>query len=171
MTNNIALTKFKFKMQQLTFMQNSEQEIAIIKDIHSMDTSRDYILHLTTKRFVLIHFTDLDAQAAKAQVTGGLIGWAIAKGVQKANESKRKKKEDVSQGLTLDELLQKDKKSFAMAHENIVSIRLHKGWTNGEIFVQLKSSQARLSVDKKQIELISAILAQVTALQGKVIVK
>ena len=153
-------------------MQNSEQEIAIINGLYTNDLRRiDYTLHLTTKRFVLIHVTNLDAQAVQAQISGGLIGYAIAKGVQKASESKRKEKENALQDLTLDELLQKDKKSFAMAHENIVSIRLHKGWINGEIFVKLKSSQAQFFVDKKQIEPISTTLSQITSLQGKVLVK
>jgi hypothetical protein len=149
-------------------MENSEQEIALIKGLYEVGFSRiDYTLHLTTKRFVLIHVTNLDAQTNEA--VGGLVGYAIVKGFQKANESKRKEKEKALEGLTLDELLQKDKKSFAITFDDIVQIKLRKGWTGGEMYVKAKNSLKRFSVEKSQVEPLASAFQQVDKLQEKFI--
>jgi len=96
---------------------------------------------------------------------GGLAGWAIASLIEKGVEAKMN--EEKSQSLTLDELLQKDKKSYAMNHEDITDIKLHKGLLNCKLIVEAKGSQENFSFNKN-IKKIYTTLLQAPALAGKV---
>jgi hypothetical protein len=101
-------------------------------------------------------------------VKGGLIGWAVAEAIDGSVESARKMNgKENSQNLTLDDLLQRDSKSFAINHEDVSQIKIHKGWINNELIIESGSSQ-KIFLVEHNIKKISKILLQASPLAGKV---
>jgi hypothetical protein len=147
-------------------MEGSEQVLATIGGLRSSDLNTYYSLVLTTRRIVLIHTPDLPVNPEIGLAKGGLIGWAVAEAIDADVESKMNKKEN-SQNLTLDQLLQKDNKSFAINHEDVSRIKIHKGWINNEVTIESGSSQ-KIFLVEHNIKKISKILLQASTLAGKV---
>ena len=147
-------------------MQGSEQVLATIEGLRSSDLATYYNLVLTTRRIVLIHTPDLPVNPEIGLAKGGLIGWAVAEAIDGSVESKRNEKEN-SQNLTLDDLLQKDTKNFAINHEDISEIKIRKGWIDNELIIESGSSQ-KIFLVEHNIKKISKVLLQASALAGKV---
>ena len=97
-----------------------------------------------------------------------MIGWAVAKAIDESVESNRNEKGN-SQNLTLDDLLQKDNKSFAIDHQDVSEIKIRKRWINNEIIVKWGDSQ-KIFLVEHNIKKISDVLLQASTLAGKVIV-
>lgn len=146
-------------------MEGSEQILAIIEGLSSDGSIDCYNLVLTTRRIVLMHTLNPLVNPEVGMAKGGLVGWAIASLIEKGVEAKMN--EEKSQYLTLDELLQKDKKSYAINHADITEIKLHKGLINSKLIVESKGSQETFSFNKN-IKKIYTTLLQAPALAGKV---
>jgi len=149
-----------------TGMEGSEQVLAIIEGLRSSDLNAYYNLVLTTRRIILLHTPDLPVSPEIGLAKGGLIGWAYAEAMDAGVESKMNEKEN-SRNLTLDELLQKDNKSFAINTEDVSQIKIHKGWINHEVIIESASSQ-KIFLVEHNIKKISKILLQASTLAGKV---
>ena len=151
-------------------MEGSEQVLATIEGLRSNDLTTYYNLVLTARRIVLIHTPDLpvnpEIALAKCGLIGGPVGWAVAKAINGSVESERNEKEN-SQNLTLDDLLQKDNKSFAINHEDVAEIKIRKGWINNEVIIESGSSE-KIFIVEHNIKKISKILLQASTLAGKV---
>ncbi len=129
-------------------MEGSEQVSAIIEGLSSNDPPFfDYNLVLTTRRIVLIHTRSL-RYPELGLAKGGLWGWTV--------DSK-----------TLDELLQKDEKNYAINCEEITEIKLHKGLINSKLIVESRGSQ-KIFLFGKNFKKICTMLLQAPALAGKV---
>ncbi len=146
-------------------MEDSERILAIIEGLSS-DDSDNYNLVLTTRRIVLMRTRYPIVNPQVGLMKGGLVGWALASLIEKGVESKMDEMEN-SQSLTLDELLQKDEKSYAINYEEITEIKLHKGLINSKLIVESKGSQKIFSFNKN-FKKIHAMLLQTPALVGKI---
>jgi hypothetical protein len=146
-------------------MEDSEQVLAVIEGLSSDDFD-NYNLVLTTRRIVLMRTRYPIVNPQIGLVKGGLVGWAVGSLIEKGVESEMNKKEN-SQSLTLDDLLQKDEKSYAVNYEEITEIKLHKGLINSKLIVESKGSQKIFSFNKN-FKKIHAMLLQTPALAGKV---
>jgi hypothetical protein len=153
-------------------MEGSEQVLATIEGLRSDDLTTYYNLVLTTRRIVLVHTPDLPVNPeiglAKGGLIGGLVGHAVAEAIDGGVESKRKEKEN-SQNLTLDDLLRKDNKSFAIDHEEVTEIKIHKGWIDNELIIESGGSQ-KIFLVEHNIKKVSKVLLQASPLAGKVTV-
>lgn len=148
-------------------MEGSEQVLAIIEGLSSDDSIDSYNLVLTTRRIVLMHTINPLVSPEVGLAKGGLVGWAIASLIEKGVEAKMN--EEKSQYLTLDESLQKDKKSYAINHEDITEIKLYKRLINSKIIVDSKGYQKTFFFHKN-IKKIYTTLLQAPALAGKVFI-
>jgi hypothetical protein len=146
-------------------MEDTERVLAIIEGLSSNDFD-NYNLVLTTRRIVLMRTRYPIVNPQIGLVKGGLVGWAVGSLIEKGVESDMNKKEN-SQSLTLDDLLQKDEKSYAVNYEEITEIKLHKGLINSKLIVESKGSQKIFSFNKN-FKKIRAMLLQTPALAGKV---
>jgi len=126
-------------------MEGSEQVSAIIEGLSSADFPfYDYNLVVTTRRIVLIRIRSL-RYPELGLAKGGLWGWTV-------------------DGKTLDELLQKDEKSYAINDEEITGIKLHKGLVNSKLIVESKGSQKIFLFNN--YKKIYSMLLQAPALAG-----
>jgi hypothetical protein len=146
-------------------MEDSEQVLAIIEGLSSDDSIDSYNLVLTTKRIVMMCTLKPLVNPEVGMAKGGLVGWAFASLIEKSVEAKMN--EEKSRHLTLDEILQKNKKSYAINHEDIIVIKLHKGLVNSKLIVKSQGSQESFSFNKN-IKKIYYTLLQAQALSGKV---
>ncbi len=143
-------------------MKGSEQVLAIIEGLTSDDSIDSYNLVLSTRRIVLIHTLNPLVNPEVGIAKGGLVGWGVASLIEKGVEAKVKE-----EYLALDELLKKDKKSYAINREDITEIKLHIGLINSKLIVESKSSQETFSVNKN-IKKIHTALLRAQELAGKV---
>src|SRR5271157_365775 len=147
-------------------MQNSERQIALIKNVEiRLWLKTNYDLYLTDRRMVLVHKV---YNWGKGRGTGaGAIGTVIEAAAQKAMESKTKRKEEEMSRLTLDELLAKDEKSFDMVYEDIEKIKLRIIMGDRRLDVTSQKKQKEIKLTKEQYEQLSTILPDISALKGK----
>jgi hypothetical protein len=147
-------------------MEDSERVLAIIEGLSSDNSIDNYNLVLTTRRIALMRtpYPIVNPQVGLAK--GGLVGWALGSLIEKGVESEMNEKEN-SQSLTLDDLLQKDEKSYAISYEEITEIKLHKGLINSKLIVESKDSQKVFSFNKN-FKKIHTMLLQTPELAGKV---
>ena len=148
-------------------MEDLGQVLAVIEGLCSDDLTNYYNLFLTTRKFVFIHVPDWAVKPELGRTPGEWVGWAVARAVQKDIESEMTKKEDKSHRMTLNELMQQDEKNYAVNHEDITLIEVHKGWIHSELIVKLKTSRKIFSFNKNFKKILSA-LHQAPALAGKV---
>jgi hypothetical protein len=144
-------------------MQTPEHQIALVKNIpFSKDLAGKYDLYITDKRFVIINTSSF------TYVGAGVLGSFIGEGIRKIGESKKKEK---MKDLTLDEMLEKDKKkSFAIAYEDIEQIKLHdpkSRWKNRSLEIKSRNAQTRFLPKKEQFEQLSGILPSIVLIKGK----
>lgn len=142
-------------------MENSEQQIAFIKNIFVYPDKYD--LYLMDKRLVVIN-------TRSQTVAGfGLIPELIGEGITKINESRKKEK---MKNLTLDEMLAKDKKkSFTIPYEDIQNVKVYKpkyGWSNWKLEIKSIKLQKTFYLKKEQFEQLSKLLPNISALNGKI---
>jgi hypothetical protein len=170
------------------FMENSEKQIALIENISRFPET--YTFYLTNKRLVAINKKSLST----AFVSLGLVGAAIDIAIEKQQGKKKKELES----LSLDEILQKDKKSFAIPYSNVEWFWLHDSksrWKNQKIeirlkginlhrnkwnnsfemqenqvgkFIDISESSPDFILTKDQFEQLSTILPNIPELNGKV---
>ena len=96
-------------------MQNSEQQLAVLRAVDNCD------LCITDKRLVVISpksYTWSAGTLVGRAVAGG-IGATVATAIQKRADTKRRQKEEPLKGLTIDELLQRDSKSYAVPYDEM----------------------------------------------------
>ena len=138
-------------------MQGSENIIAVIRKILYGNLRFD--LYLTDKRIVVIHGVDL------AVFGLGAFPAIIGEGIQKFTESRKEHKEKT---LTLGELLQRDKKSFAISYGDLERVKLHKSrWLAGTLNIKSKEIKKTFTLTKVQFEQLSRLLPSIDLLQGK----
>jgi hypothetical protein len=170
-------------------MENSEKQIAVIENISR--NPETYNFYLTNKRLVAIN----TKSQSTAFVSLGLVGAVI----DTAIEMKQGKKKKELKSLTLDEILQKDKKSFAIPYSNVEWLWLHDSksrWKNPKIeirlkginlhrnkwnnnlemqenqegkFIDISEKSPDFNLTKDQFEQLSTILPNIAELNGKLV--
>lgn len=163
-------------------MQNQEQQIGLVEKI--IEYPETYNLVWTDKRLVILN------TKTQRNVGAGLIPSLIGEGITKFNQSRKKEK---TKDLTLDELLAKDDKSFAVPYETVEQMRLidpQSRWKNRKLEIRLiDSAKPKLhgnfwsdankiegknsvidrayNLTKVQFEQLTAILPNIPELSGK----
>ncbi len=150
-------------------MQNSERQIALIKNVVIVDFSNTTCdLYLTDKRMVLIRTKgSKEWGGLMGGAVGGMVGAIIGSVAQKGLESRKKQTKKEASDLTLDELLAVDKKSFGLAYEDIEQIKFYKVMLNRRLSVTTKKTLKSFTLTTKQYEELSTILSTIPALKGK----
>jgi len=142
-------------------MENSEKQIVSIEHIIQNKFGADaYNLYLMDKGLVLINKTSRTVWTAPLILTPLLTGY---------NWSRKQEK---IKNLKLDEILQEDKKSYAIAYEDIEQIRLHDPQSRWKSFsLEIKSPKIQISflLNKTQFQQLSNVLPNLIALQGKLV--
>lgn len=144
-------------------MNNSEQQIGLVENISNYPDT--YNLFWMDKRLVVIH------TRSQSNVGVGLIPSLIGEGITKFNESRKKEK---TKDLTLDEILAKDKKSFAVDYTDVEKIELHdphSRWRNRKLKIkmQLDTVSKDYIINESQFEKLSTILPKIVELRAKLV--
>lgn len=175
-------------------MQNSEHQIALVKDVEvRLWRAVTYDMYLTDKRMILIHTKRLKginsasywgfllgafilvSDAEYAGFANGLIigipavfiGIVIGYSIDRFITSRRKEKENRMKSLGFDKMLEKDKESFDLIYEDIEKIGLHIVMRVRRLDVTSKTLQKTFGLTKEQYEQLSTILPNLQALRGK----
>jgi hypothetical protein len=142
-------------------MENAERQIAFFKNIIlSKDLASKYDLYVTDKRLVVIK-TGPRPRYLGHWLAGTLIGQNWAEPIEK----------EKMKDLALDEMLRKDKKSFALAYDNIEKIQLldpKSRWKDRTLDVKSGETQTKFILNKEQFEQLSTALPGIVALRGKI---
>jgi hypothetical protein len=152
-------------------MQNRERPIALVKNISIKGrTVVSYDLHLTDKRMVLIHVIDpkRNPTVSPFGLVGSLADEVVGKGMQKIQESRKKRKEEELEGLTLDEMIRRDKKSFDIPYDDIKKVKLsYSRWSGHMLAVDSRQRYETFSLSKEQSEQLSNLLPNIVGIKEK----
>lgn len=145
-----------------------EIQIALVKNISTAKDDfgrrQSYNLYITDRRMVMVRVID----PKYFPYAGGLVGGLINEAVFSIGLSRKKKQEEETKGLTLDEMLDQDKKSFAIFYEDIKHIRLYKEWGWGyTLDIETTKTQKNFQPNKEQFEQLSSVLPNIDAIKGK----
>ena len=135
-------------------MENPEKRIALIENIFG--SQYKYNFYFMDKRLIAI---DTGIGLARR-------GSGIGELVNRVRMNKKLK------NLKLDEMLQIDKNSYAIAYEDIEQITLHDSqsrWRFCGVEINWHNTQKIFSLDKKRFDQLSNILQSLPALQGKLV--
>ena len=143
-------------------METSEQQLAFVKAVDNCN------LCITDRRLVVISPKSYWLAGAVGHAVGGTIGGFIGATLQKREDQKRMQKEETPKGLTIDELLAKDPKSYAVPYEELDWICLNKSRFGSNLtFRANKIGWKQLKLNKAQVEQLSCVLPSIVALSGK----
>ena len=135
-------------------MENSEEILAVIKAVgDSLDGSsgcRIFDLCFTDERLVII----------KPKMTIGIIRWL-------GLETRKRRKQDPLGDLTIDELLEKDKSSYAINYYDLEWICLNTSFFGSNLNIRGKKFWKMIKINKEQFKKLSRILPRIDALKGK----
>jgi len=142
-------------------MQNSEELLAVLKAVD--DSLGTYIkfeifdLCITNKRLVVIN--------------PKLHKWRVWLGINvkilRRRESKKRRKQDPLKGLTIDELLEKDKSSYAINYDELEYIYLNKSLFGSNLNLKGKKIGKLIKINKEQYDQLSQILPRIEDLKEK----
>ena len=144
-------------------MQNSEQQLAVLRAVDNCD------LCITDKRLVVINpksYTWNIGSIIAGAVTCG-IGAPVATAIQKHVDRQHRKKTEPLKGLTIDELLQKDRSSYAVPYKEMDWLCLNRSRFGGNLTFRTKKVWKILKLNKEQVEQLSLLLPTIAALNGK----
>jgi hypothetical protein len=142
-------------------MQNPEQQLAFLKGVENCD------LCVTDKRLVIV--------SPKAYLLGKIVGFAIGGGlganigseIQQRVDAKHRQEEPQPMGITIDELLKKDPRSYAVPYEEMDWMCLNKSMWGGNLTYMTKKAWTQLKMNKEQFKALSLVLPDVAALKEK----
>jgi len=80
---------------------------------------------------------------------------------------KEKRKQDPLEGLTIDEMLKKDKSSYAINYNDLDWICLNKSLFGSNLTFKGKKIWKLIIINKEQFKQLSRILPKIVALEGK----
>ncbi len=143
-------------------MENSEELLAVLKAVD--DSLGRYMLFeifdlcITNKRLVVIN--------------PKLHNWKAWSGInvkilKRRGEAKKRLKQDPLKGLTLDELLEEDKSSYAINYDDLEWIYLNKSLFGSNLNFKGKKIGKLIKINKEQYDQLSQILPRINALKGK----
>jgi hypothetical protein len=151
-------------------MENSEQQLAIIP-------TKKYAIYVTNKRLAFIkisgHSTGTIIGGAFGGAIGGVIGEAVEAAVRKRREAKKQGDED-SIGSEIDEMLRKDKKNYALTHDELESVVFNKSqWSKLDpvklvICSKIGQQEANVELTPKEAEQIFKVFSSISTLSGRV---
>ena len=93
--------------------------------------------------------------------------WGISVWIQRRGESKKRRKQDPLKGLTIDELLKKDKNSYAINYDELEYIYLNKSLFGSNLNLKGKKIGKLIKINKEQYNQLSQILPRIDALKEK----
>jgi hypothetical protein len=109
-----------------------EQQIAVVRNVNIVSFGDiHYDLYLTDKRFAAVHILTPSADLKYEFYAGGGVGSVLNDAVLALRRNRQMKRIEKSGktnlgDLTLNELLEGDKKNFSIAYEDIVWLKLNK---------------------------------------------
>ena len=151
-------------------MQNSEQQLAIIKDIvFQRDPQYRYDAYFTNKRVAII---GIGKKSDTVYGPGGIVGGLIVEGINAIDRKKKreqlKKKDEQISDLSLDALLGLNgKKSCFYTYDEIEEIKLIKA-KQLKLVLLSGEFETELSPDETQFNQLGELLPRIEALKGKV---
>ena len=143
-------------------MQNPERLIALIKTVCEENFYKTYYdLFLTDKRMVLIHKkSKLDANYGSliGGVAGGMAGVILGTVIKNALDS-NKKKGEIENAQTLNELLKAGKKNFAVPYGELEWFKLNKSRSEycNVVFKIGKKTRTFYLMDERAEQLANAL--------------
>ena len=143
-------------------MENSEELLTVLKAVdNSLGTYFQFEIFdlcITNKRLVVINL-----KLHKWRGWGGINAM-----IQRRREAKKRRKQDPLKGLTIDELLEKDKNSYAINYDDLDWICLNKSLFGSNLNIKGKKIGRLIKINKEQYNQLSQILPKIDALKGKI---
>jgi hypothetical protein len=143
-------------------MENSEEILAILKALD--DHLGRYVqfeifdLCITNNRLVVIN-----PKLYKFRVR--MLGISVR--ILRRGEAKKRLKQDPLKGLTVDELLEKDKSSYAINYDELEWIRLNTSFFGSNLNFKGEKIWKQIKLNKEQFKQLSQVLPRIDALKGK----
>lgn len=132
-------------------MENSENQIALIQNV--LLGSNIFNIYVTDKRIAFIFLRQLNSG-------GGLVGALITEGVRWAHDSRK----ELANVLTLDELLKKNRLSYAFFYKDLKHFRVYD---NREIEVVSLAFRRTIKLPKEAYAQLLTTLPTISLLEGK----
>jgi hypothetical protein len=146
-------------------MENSEEILAVLKALDDRLSSpmriRIFDLCFTNKRLVIIM-----PKLVKRTITWNWLSYRTLKGRNILKE-KQRRKQDPLMGLTIDELLEKDKSSYAINYDDLKWICVNTSFSRSNLQFRTGKIWKLIEISKKQFKQLSQILPRIVALKGK----
>jgi len=135
---------------QEKIMEKSEEILAILKAVD--DSLGRYMLFelfdlcITNKRLVIINPKSYNRWFKM---------WGVSVWIQRRGEAKKRIKQDPLKGATIDELLEKDKSSYAINYEELEWIYLNKSIFGSNLNIKGKKIGMLIKINKEQYAQLS----------------
>jgi hypothetical protein len=142
-------------------MENSEEILAVLKAVD--DSLGRYMkfeifdLCITNKRLVVIN--------PKLHKWKAWLGINVM--IQRRREAKKRQKQDPLRSLTVDELLEKDKSSYAVNYDDLDWICLNKAFFGSNFYFKGEKIWKQIKISKEQFKQLSQVLPRIDALKKK----
>ena len=143
-------------------MENSEELLAVLKAVD--DYLGRYMLFeifdlcITNKRLVIINPKSYNRWFKM---------WGISVWIQRRGEAKKRLKQDPLKGLTIDELLEEDKSSYAINYDDLEWVYLNKSLFGSNLNLKGKKIGKLIKINKEQYDQLFQILPKIEVLKGK----
>lgn len=122
-------------------------------------TKTHYNIYLTSKRFVAIH-------TVRGQNPYGAYGAGVAAVAGAVLNKRGKDKEAAMAGLTLDQMIVSDGKSFAWPYDQLKKVKLHTNIWKRVLEVKGSGHKLELYLDGRQLDNLKEALPTISALSG-----
>lgn len=136
-------------------MENSEEILAVLKAVDDSLSGRGkafrvFDLCFTNERLVII----------KPKRISWIIKWL-------GLETRKRRKQDPLRDLTVDELLEKDKSSYAINYYDLDWVCLNTSFFGSNLNIRGRKFWKIIKLNKEQFKQLSRILPRIAALKGK----
>jgi gas vesicle protein len=151
-------------------MEDSERQIALVKLARTESFSIvDYDLYITEKRMIFIRTKSTGRLGTLlGGVAGGAVGGIAAGALEAAIKRGKKGNDERMDKATLDELLNRDKKNFDLAYEDIREVKLWNRFHVRHFVIYSKRKEADFPVSEENFEKLSTVLPSIPALGERV---
>ncbi len=96
-----------------------------------------------------------------------ILGWRYSYFIQKRRDAKERRKQDPLRGLTIDELLERDKSSYAVNYDELEWICINKSFFGSNLNFKGEKIWKLIKLSKEQFKQLSQVLPRIDALKGK----
>ena len=138
-----------------------EQQITIIKAVNNCNFS------ITNQRIIVFNLKTQFTGAIVGGAIGGAVGGVIGATIEKHAQTKNAQKEKALEGLTINEILQADKKAYSISYNDIASMYLNKSMFGNSLNINLNKGSKYFKLNKEQANQLQNIFSNIKELEGK----